>query len=125
MLNFIQWCWIFEINWWNYGKGTIYKDSKKNQINDGANLIDDEFIFQHDYDPKHNSDLIQDSINGKGINSLKWFPNNPDLRSIENCFYIFKKKPKKYWPNTILELEKNILIVWNEINPEYFQKLYD
>ena len=76
----------------------------------------DEFIFQQDNDPKHTSGIVEDWISEKGIRTLIWPPNSPDLNPIENCFHLVKKKLKKMVLSDSESLWEKTQEIWNEIS---------
>ncbi|CAG8532571.1 2493_t:CDS:2 [Scutellospora calospora] len=47
-------------------------------------LTNVDFIFQHDNDLKHISDIVTDWLDEKGIEVLTWSPYSPDLNPIEH-----------------------------------------
>ena len=42
------------------------------------------YIFKHDNDPKHTSELIKEWLKRKRIETLPWPPYSPDFNPIEN-----------------------------------------
>jgi transposase len=68
----------------------------------------DDWVFQHDNDPKWTSRVCRGSIAHHGLNALDWPANSPDLNPIENVWHILKSKTAKHEPTTTAELEKAV-----------------
>ena len=79
-----------------YGVGALYhikgilKKEKYRQIlihqmrPSARRLQGDDFVFQHDNDPKHTSHLVKNYLQNQQIEVLPWPPQIPDLNPIEN-----------------------------------------
>jgi DDE superfamily endonuclease len=80
------------------------------------------YIFQQDNDPKHTAKLTRRFIEGKGIRTLSWPAQSPDMNPIENLWGLIKVKVGERHPKNIMELKQVILEEWSNIGPEVCQK---
>jgi transposase len=81
-----------------------------------------EYIFQQDNDPKYTAKLTTRFLDGKGIKTLPWPAQSPDMNPIENLWGLIKAKIGEKCPRNINELKQVILEEWNNIGPKMCQK---
>lgn len=88
---------------------------------------DDEYIFQHDNDPKHTAKATKRYLEDKKIEVLPWPAQSADLNPIENIWYYLKvqigRRERK--PTSIHELWNIVLEEWERIPLELIQNLYE
>lgn len=84
---------------------------------------DNEWVFQHDNDPKHTSKLVKNYLENKNIVILKWPAQSPDLNPIENLWAYVKSKMQGYSPSNEDELFDLFKKEWNKIGIEYLNQL--
>jgi len=90
----------------------------------------EEFIFQHDNDPKHTAKVTKAYLESVGITEaegrlLYWPAQSPDLNPIEHMWSYLKKQLAKYptRPKSCKELWERISVEWYKIPVEYCRKL--
>ena len=90
-------------------------------------LNGNDFIFQHDNDPKHTSNLVKNYLQNQGIEVLSWPPQSPDLNrySIENLWSELNRQLNSRQCNTDDELLECLLKKWESLSVEYLQKLVE
>ena len=90
-------------------------------------LNGNDFIFQHDNDPKHTSNLVKNYLQNRGIEVLSWPPQSPDLNrySIENLWSELNRQLNSRQCNTEDELLECLLKKWESLSVEYLQKLVE
>ena len=81
-------------------------------------------VFQQDNAPVHTASTIKNFFLENKWEVLDWPPYSPDLNIIENLWAIVKKRLAKQtvlWEN----LDEKVQEIWNSIDLETIQKLYD
>ena len=81
-------------------------------------------VFQQDNAPTHKASIIKNFFSENEWEVLDWPPYSPDLNIIENLWAIVKIRLAKQsvsWEN----LEEKVQEIWNSIELESVQKLYD
>jgi uncharacterized protein (DUF2267 family) len=103
---------------------TLYKetlqDVQDRTINFAAeelNLRRDQMVFQHDNDPKHTSNLVQEYLKNQEYQVLEWPPQSPDLNPIENMWRLLKIRLNEYDtpPKGMQELYERVTKVWYDV----------
>ena len=82
-----------------------------------------EYIFQHDNDPKHASAHVRNFLANTGVSVLEWPSQSPDLNPIENLFAFMKNYLKGFVIKNKVELKAKIVEAWNAIPSEICKKL--
>lgn len=83
------------------------------------------FIFQHDLAPSHNSISTKSFLTEKGIQTLDWPGNSPDVNPIENLWAIIKNKLHNCEPMTCTEMWAKIQDIWYHIPVSICRSLID
>ena len=85
--------------------------------------LGDNFIFQHDNDPKHTSAHVKDFFILNQIAVLVWPSQSPDLNPIEHLWDYVKRKVREDRISSIQMLKEKLVAIWNEIPSELCKKL--
>ena len=74
-------------------------------------------IFQHENDPKHTAESVQEWMKDNGIRVLKWPSKLPDLNPIEHLWAHLKKQLIKYDrpASGMIELWESVQREWDAI----------
>lgn len=87
----------------------------------------DDYIFQHDNDPKHKAKATQQYLDDQAIEVLPWPAQSADLNPIEHVWNYLKvqigRREKR--PTSVHELWLIVLEEWELIPTDYIQKLYE
>ena len=84
-------------------------------------------VFMHDGAPCHRANIVKNWLQGRGITTMEWPGNSPDLNPIENAWHVMKNKVFRNGYNmSIPQLRETIRHVWdNELDLPYFKALSD
>lgn len=87
----------------------------------------DDYIFQHDNDPKHTAKATTAYLRDQGIEALPWPAQSADLNPIEHVWDILKVQigRRARRPTSIHELWVVVQEEWDLISPEIVQRLYE
>lgn len=87
----------------------------------------DDYIFQHDNDPKHTAKATQRYLDDEGIEVLPWPAQSADLNPIEHVWNYLKvqigRREKR--PTSIHELWEVLMEEWELMPLDYIQALYE
>ena len=101
-----------------------YLDILKNNLFKSAHSMGlNEFIYQHDNDPKHTSKLIKKFFINKNIPVLNWPSQSPDLNQIEHIWAYMKSQIRGKNFTNKEELKAELITVWNNISKDFIVKL--
>ena len=96
-------------------------------IPSGKRLIGNNFIFQHDNDPKHSAKIIKSYLQRKSatgtLTTLDWPPQSPDLNIIEAVWDYLDREKNKKQPTSKDQLWRVLKEAWDNIPEDYLQKL--
>ncbi len=119
-----------------HGVGRLYHiegilDSKKyirildNEMRPSADQLfpRQNWIFQHDNDPKHASRATREYMEDYEIDVLPWPANSPDLNPIENLWSYLDYQLKGRTPNNAQELFQILYEAWLNLPQDYLQNL--
>jgi transposase len=84
-------------------------------------------VLQEDNAPIHTCKLASKWRESRGIVSLPWPPNSPDLNPIENIWYLLKASIQKMNPRpmTLPKLKDAIKKAWNKCDVEIMNRLVE
>jgi hypothetical protein len=81
-------------------------------------------LFQQDNAPVHAARDTRTFLREKGIQTIEWPPQSPDLNPIENVWAFLKAKIHKDTKNET-DLYKELLKIWSKIPDEFLYNLYN
>lgn len=107
-----------------------YRDIlERNAIPSGTRLIGENFVFQHDNDPKHTSKICREYLEElerqEKIIVMKWPPQSPDLNPIELLWEELDRQVRKSTPNSATALWAQLQDAWKKIEPLTMAKLLE
>ena len=89
-------------------------------------LCGNNFVFQHDNDPKHTSGVVQRYLANKKVNVMKWLAQSPDLNPIENLWAELNNRiTTERKPMNEFELFEVLQRGWESVSIEYLHSLIE
>jgi DDE superfamily endonuclease len=90
-------------------------------------LQEEKVIFQHDNDPKHTAQSVQQWLSSQKFSVMKWPAQSPDLNPIENMWAILKMRLNQFdrAPKGMSELFECVTDIWYNITAEECQKVIE
>ena len=84
-------------------------------------------VIQEDNAPIHTCKMANQWRESRGIDSLRWPPNSPDLNPIEHVWYLIKGVIQMVDPRpmTIPSLRDAIMKAWNEYDQNIMDRLIE
>ena len=107
--------------------GESYREILENNLLRSVEKLDmsDDWIFQHDNDPKHRAAIVANWLNRNGLERLHWPSFSPDLNPIEHLWDEVERQLKKKQPKSRNELKESLIEVWYGIELPTLKKLVD
>lgn len=93
----------------------IYIEILREHIPEAKEMLGDDFFWQQDNDPKHNSHRARAFLVENVPKVLTWPSYSPDLNPIENIWGIVKREVEKRMPKNLAELEQFMVEEWNAV----------
>ncbi|CAK9829693.1 Transposable element Tcb2 transposase [Anthophora retusa] len=94
-----------------------------NMLPHAREIMDENWIFQHDNDPKHASRAVKNWIRVNNVNVLKWPSQSPDLNPIEHLWEHFKLSIKNEKFVNTAKLYNTLCQKWQNITPAILNNL--
>ena len=106
--------------------GPVYRQILIHHLAPSARrLCGNNFVFQHDNDPKNTSGVVQRYLTNKKVNVMKWPAQSPDLNPIENLWAELNGITKKRKPKNEDELFEVLKRGWESLSIEYLHSLIE
>lgn len=104
-----------------------YMDILKSKLGLSAEKLghNNDFIFQHDRDPKHTAKIVQNWLHSNRIEVLDWPAQSPDLNPIEHLWSILKQAISRQRPTNISSLKTIVNTEWMKIDKNICHKLVE
>ena len=87
--------------------------------------MSDDWIFQHDNDPKHRAAIVANRLNRNRVEGLHWPSFAPDLNPIGHLWDETERWLKTKQPKSQKELKESLIEVWHGIELPTLKKLVD
>ena len=84
-----------------------------------------DFVFQHDGDPKNTSHFLKNYLKNKQVEILPWPPQSPDLNPIENLWSELDRQTNRKSCKSEEDLFKQLNKQCVKMNPDYLKKLVE
>ena len=102
----------------------LYKEILEKELSDTFDyyqLDREEYVFQHDNDPKHTSRLVKNWLAEQEYKVMIWPAQSPDLNPIENCWSYLKQKLNKYErpPKGVKESRGSLAVLAHKFSRAY------
>lgn len=81
------------------------------------------YTFQQDGASCHTAKTTKTWLESKGIPTMEWPSNSPDLSPIETLWWKMKKKLRKFPSRSKSDLKEKIVAVWESITPKECEEL--
>lgn len=86
---------------------------------------DGNYLFQQDNDPKHTAKVCKAFVQDRGIPTMAWPSQSPDLNPIENLWSIMDRQLKNRQPRTLDQLFTVLTQCWNNLDTDLLRRLVD
>jgi transposase len=106
--------------------GPKYKEILRHNLLPYSNsFMPEEWIFQHDNDPKHTSKVVKDWLASNRIQVLKWPAQSPDLNPIENLWKELGHRVGSRNHSNRVDLLQHLQEEWAKIPSDFLEKLIE
>jgi hypothetical protein len=106
--------------------GLMYRNIlETHMLPHAQNKMSDEWIFQHDNDPKHTSNLVKAWLADNNVNVLPWPAQSPDLNPIEHLWMEIKRLLSNKKIKNESHLMDEITYEWNRMCQNKIATLVD
>uniref|UniRef100_A0A915CW68 Tc1-like transposase DDE domain-containing protein n=1 Tax=Ditylenchus dipsaci TaxID=166011 RepID=A0A915CW68_9BILA len=92
---------------------------------DASTRLAEDWIFQHDNDPKHASKLVKKFLSDNNVDVLKWPAQSPDLNPIEHLWKELDRRIRNRTRKKTGELFNALSKEWSKIFLDVVMKLLD
>ena len=107
--------------------GVAYREIlEENLLESVKNLnMSQDWVIQHDNDPKHTAAVVTNWLDQHRIKRLKWPSFSPDINPIEHLWDEMERRKQKEQPKNVKELKETLIRVWKGIAKGVVKKLTD
>jgi hypothetical protein len=95
----------------------------------GRALIGNNFVLQHDNDPKHTAMVVNQYMENKTgdgtLTVLDWPAQSSDMNIIKQVWTYMEQEKVKRAPTNLQQLWEVLQDIWRNIPLDFIQKLYD
>ena len=83
----------------------------------------DNFVFQHDNDPKHTARSTNQFLNDSGLNVFQWPAQSPYINPIEHLWDELDRNIPHTARKNLESLRSGLVQTWSQIGPDVTNKL--
>ena len=88
-------------------------------------IFGNNFVYQDDNDPKHQSKIVQKWFDQHSVQRLEWPSQSPDLNIIEHMWQELERRTKNLRASNALEKFAQLEKAWSEIPYTVIDRLLD